>query len=334
MAEQLAKLAQHKNDLLAQLAGVHKFEGLLASRMISSMHPVIDINNKTLLTQENIKLRIKALAHELMDSLKSPPILISVMDGALPFAAELQAELSALNCDFQYETIQVSSYIGTKSGKLSIHSALKIDVGGKDIIVVDDVCDTGKTYDALRLKLLALGALSIKLMVLVDKQQKRLNDESHPSFVGFTVSSDAFVAGWGMDYEGLLRNYVQNIGGVDPSTLPNPDEAKLLHSKKSLNHQLQDCIAYEKNLQRSLKVSRTPLQQDSFYYNCLIGLALAGVGSALMVYGIHSENTSSFSFGTALVVGGITTGLYNYGLFSSKEGNKTATQAALQVVTI
>jgi hypothetical protein len=84
---------------------------------------------------------------------------------------------------------------------------------------------------------------------------------------------------------------------------------------------LQACIASEKELNRLLDVSRTPLQQDVFYYNCIIGLALAGVGSALMAYGIYSKNAISSTIGATLVAGGLT-GLYNNGLFSIREGSK------------
>ena len=310
----LANLIHSKKSILTKLSAIHALESKIEARIISGLKPVLDETGVTLSLAE-ITLRIKRLASELMDDHSvNAPILISVMDGALPFAATLQKELSTLNYNFQYATIQVSSYDGTESGVLSITSTLKMPVGGRDVIVVDDVCDTGKTYNALRLLLLhKLGANSVRLMALIDKKQPRDNLEANPTYSGFTVSKDAFVAGWGMDYDGLLRNYFKDIGAVDPSTLPSAEEKVLLKSKKPLNIQLQACSALELKLNEQLRkdVSFDP---DSFYFKCLVGMSVAG--AALTALSILLLNPVTAFITVSLYSAASVAGLYYSGFFA------------------
>ena len=258
-----------KAKILVQLKKIHDLESSVEERIINGLMPIQDETGRSL-TPDNIQRRIEILADQLIaDSLVSDPILISIMDGALPFASALQTILQTRDYRFQYTTIQVSSYHGTTSGLLTIKSPPKIAVGGRHVIIVDDVCDTGKTYHALRQLLLDQGASAVTLMVLVDKAQPRDNPESNPTYVGVTVSKDAFIAGMGMDYDGLLRN-VPGIWAVDLSTLPTHEERLTLDLKDGLNTQLQVCIAAEKQV--SLSASR-----DVFFAQPMLDATLAVV---------------------------------------------------------
>ena len=133
-----------------------------------------------------------------------------------------------------------SSYSGLKSNAVMIGSELKVPVGARKVIVIDEVCDSGKTYGAIREKLLNDGAQSIELMVLVDKIQPRIFDWD-PKYVGFTASKDAFLVGFGLDYNGFMRN-TSTIRVVDFATLPTDEEKALISQKDSLNEQLRACI--------------------------------------------------------------------------------------------
>lgn len=230
--------------ILEQLKAIHTLEFNIEKRIMDGLQPIYDENGRSL-SEDNMQRRIETLADELRaDSSVRNPILISVMDGALPFASVLQSILQARDYSFQYTTIQVSSYHGTTSGHLTIKSPPKIAVGGRDVIVIDDVCDTGKTYYALRRLLMEQGANDVKLMVLVDKTQPRDSVLSNPAYVGVTISKDAFIAGMGMDYDGLLRN-VPGVWAVDKTTLPTEEERLRLDLKDELNTALKACIAAE-----------------------------------------------------------------------------------------
>ena len=312
----LGGLSQQIKETRATLAKIHQLESNLEQRMIKQLKPATDIHNANIhLDKQTIEKRIDALACELIQSGIQNPILISVMDGAMPFAAKLNERLAEKGFGFQYETIQVSSYVGTTSGKLSITSSLKIPVGGKHIIVVDDVCDSGKTYGALRKLLFGLGAQSVDLMALVDKTQPRDQNDYNPGFTGFTVHKDAFIAGWGMDYEGLLRNFDNFIGAVDPATLPSKDEKELLQQKKPLNLQLQKYLATEKQVKKQIEACHHSLTVDSFYFNCVIGIGTAG--AAITALGILILSPVMVPAGLAIMTGAAVA-LYNHGLFSMR----------------
>lgn len=233
-----------KEEIIAKLKEIEALELRIQERMVKGLLPIAD-EGGVLLTPEAIHARISTLADALIsDTTVENPVLISLMDGALPFASELHRDLSARKYPFQYATMQVSSYSGMTSGTLSIQSSSKIPVGARHVIVVDDVCDTGKTYEALRAHLLKSGASSVKLMALVDKVQERASEEANPTYSGFRISKDAFIVGMGMDFDGLLRN-LSEIGVVDPATLPTEEEKRLLGTKHELNIRLQLCVAAE-----------------------------------------------------------------------------------------
>ena len=236
-----------KDSILAKLEIIHTLEMEIEERIIQGLTPVYDETGEAL-TKNNIQQRIETLADKLMaDSSLKNPLLISVMDGALTFTADLYNILAEKKYRFQPATIFVSSYEGTSSSTLTIKAPPKIQVGGRDIVIVDDVCDTGKTYMALRKLLLRQGANSVKLIALVDKAQPRESLDANPTYSGVTISKDTFIAGTGMDFDGLLRT-VQGIWGVDLSTLPTREEKLILAEKTMLNEQLQQCIADEQQV--------------------------------------------------------------------------------------
>jgi hypoxanthine phosphoribosyltransferase len=233
-----------KEQILEELQSIQELKQEIEARIIAGLTPVYDVTDvdkETPLDESVIEQRSIALANKLISERpRAFPLLLSVMHGALPFTALVQKELTKQNYSFQYETIQVSSYQGTTSGKLTISSRPKIPVAGRHVIVVDDICDTGKTYYELRKLLLAQHAASVQLMVLVDKAQPRVFEtDVSPEYVGVTISPTAFIAGYGMDYEELLRN-VPLIGAVNRDTLPTEAEKATLARERILNIQLQN----------------------------------------------------------------------------------------------
>lgn len=251
----LASLAEKtlaKKAIITELQRIHEIEKKIKARIVAGFLEVTDQKTGEKLTQPYIDAQIERLADELMaDTTIKNPVLISLMDGALPFMGKLQAALTRRHYDYQYSSMQVSSYQGTKSSELTITSPSKILLGARDVVVVDDVCDTGQTAAALHRYLTNKGAASIHLMVLVDKVQLREGVGANPDFTGVTVSKDAFIAGMGMDYEGLLRSE-EGIYVVDPSTLIDDDESTAFEYKKRLNEDLEGCIIAINALEQQL----------------------------------------------------------------------------------
>ncbi len=247
-AELLLKLDElivQRERILKDIKSINALEPIIEKRIIDGFKPVFDTKTGTELTKDNIDARISALATELTENVNiERPILVGVMNGAMPFVNDLYKRLNEKKYDCQLDALSASSYEGMESGDLVIKGTLKIPVVGRDVVLVDDVCDSGKTARKLKEHLEMEGANRVYLMVLVDKAQKRKEANAvSPDYVGFTVSKDAFIAGWGMDWEELLRGHFESIASVDTDTLPQGQEADLFHSKHGLVKRYQELTA-------------------------------------------------------------------------------------------
>lgn len=128
--------------------------------------------------------------------------VIAVMTGSLVLFADLIRRLSMPQ---RVGVIQASSYRGgTSSGELQIDSQMMIDVTDRDVLLVDDIFDTGRTLDRLTSLLLERGAKSVKTAVLLHKIREH-DVEMRPDYVAFDIP-DEFVVGYGLDYLDMYRN--------------------------------------------------------------------------------------------------------------------------------
>ena len=235
---------------------VHPIQEQVNARIASMAKPVCD-QQGTPLTEENIKIRVRQLAEMIFnDQSVVNPVIISLMDGALPFAAMLQTELSHLQYQFRYATMRANSYDGVHSGNMTIETLpLKLNLACKTILVIDDVLDTGKTWYAVKKKLEKLLPETIKFMVLVDKVQERFDPEANADYVGFNVDKDEFIIGMGLDYNGAFRNS-SSVSAVDIRSLPTGIEKEILQLETPLNKLLRDL-----DEKKSLMMQQSMLQQ-------------------------------------------------------------------------
>ena len=129
------------------------------------------------------------------------PMLIGLLKGCVPFMSDL---LKKITCKCTIDFLKVSSYSGTSStGVVTIKGDIP-NVKGKDVILVDDILDTGRTLFEIRKLLLNAGAKSVRLCVLLDKPKGReVNIEA--DYVGGLVPNE-FVVGYGLDYNEYYRN--------------------------------------------------------------------------------------------------------------------------------
>jgi len=129
-------------------------------------------------------------------------VIVSLLNGTVMFLADMIRNLSLpLRLDF----IGVSSYgAGTESGELVFTKELRLDVRGRDVLLVDDILDTGKTLYRVLGKLSALKPRRIKTCVLLNKAARRL-EEVQADYVGFEIP-DFFVVGYGLDFAERYRN--------------------------------------------------------------------------------------------------------------------------------
>ena len=156
-----------------------------------------------LITDGQIARRIRAMAREIeRDYRGREMVVVSLLNGTVMFLADLIRNLSLpLRLDF----IGVSSYgVGTESGDLVFTKELRLDVRGRDVLLVDDILDTGKTLYRVRDKLRALKPRRIKTCVLLNKAARRVEDVE-ADYVGFEIP-DFFVVGYGLDFAERYRN--------------------------------------------------------------------------------------------------------------------------------
>ena len=167
----------------------------------------ITIQDKTFvefLSEENIQARIADLARQLnRDYAGQDPLIVSVLNGAFLFTADL---VRHLNFDPEIQFVRLSSYEGgtSSSGQMRVLLDLSQSPHGRDILIIEDIVDTGRTLDWLRRDLLHKGAKSVKIASLLFKEEMYLFPEP-PDYYCFRIPN-AFVVGYGLDYAERGRN--------------------------------------------------------------------------------------------------------------------------------
>jgi hypoxanthine phosphoribosyltransferase len=163
-------------------------------------------NMEIIKTPDEVNSRICELGVEITKACGTTPLtMIVVMNGGLFFAAKL-AESIKLD-DFYIDSIAAKSYSrNVSSGVVQLRSTLKLDPKGRNILVVDEVLDSGRTLKAICNNLLEMGALSVKTAVLVEKTIERPDGLEHADWTGFFMD-DRYLIGCGMDSEEKYRHY-------------------------------------------------------------------------------------------------------------------------------
>ena len=168
--------------------------------------PVIKVHDKsfdTYLSEEIILKRVKELAADITnDYAGKRPLFIAILNGSFMFASDL---FKNLNIEAELCFIKLASYKGMKSsGNVVTSIGLDDDLFGKDVVIVEDIVDTGKTLHNFLPKLVHQQPKSLKIVTLLHKSEAT----EYPlqlDYVGFNIPNK-FVVGYGLDYDGLGRN--------------------------------------------------------------------------------------------------------------------------------
>jgi len=168
------------------------------------MNKISNVISEVLITQDQIVSKCEELGQKITkDYQGKKPILVGLLTGAVPFLAEL---IKHIDCDMEMDFLDVSSYSGTNStGKVKINKDLLCDITGRNIILVEDIIDTGVTLDYVINILKDRNAASIETCTLVDKPEGRKVNTVNPKYIGFNIPKK-FVVGFGLDYNELYRN--------------------------------------------------------------------------------------------------------------------------------
>ncbi len=170
---------------------------------------------RLLLSRDQIAKRVQQMAGDISrDYAGEAVILVGVLKGASVFLSDLARQITL---DATFDFISVASYgDGTRStGEVRLNKDVDSSLAGRNVILVEDILDTGLTITFLRKLFLARQPHSLKIAVLLDKRARRLVPVE-PDYVGFPVGNE-FVVGYGMDWDERYRNL------PDICVIPNPE---------------------------------------------------------------------------------------------------------------
>ena len=171
-----------------------------------------------LITDEQLARRVKSLAREIERDFRGREmVVVSLLSGTVMFLADL---IRHLNLPLRLDFIGVSSYgAGTESGELVFTKELRLDVRNRDVLLVDDILDTGKPLSCVLPKLRLLKPRRIKTCVLLDKPARR-TEKIKADYIGFEIP-DYFVIGYGLDFAERYRN-LPFVGVLHPHIYKEP----------------------------------------------------------------------------------------------------------------
>ncbi|MCI8420673.1 MAG: hypoxanthine phosphoribosyltransferase [Clostridia bacterium] len=160
--------------------------------------------SRILIDEESIAKKVKELGKQIeRDYAGKTPVVVAILKGSIIFYADL---VRNINLPMRFDTMSVSSYgSGTvSSGNVKIKKDLAKDICGEDVLLIEDIIDSGNTMKALTSLLEHRGAKSIKVCSFLDKPSRRTTDYK-ANYVGYEIP-DEFVVGYGLDYDEKYRN--------------------------------------------------------------------------------------------------------------------------------
>ena len=158
----------------------------------------------TYLSEEEIQQKVKGIADQLnLDYKDRRPLFVAILNGSFMFAADL---FKYLKIDAEISFIKLASYKGMKSsGNVITAIGLEMDLYGREVVIVEDIVDTGKTLHQFLPKLDHQQPKSLKIAALLHKPEAT-QYQLKIDYLGFSIPNK-FVVGYGLDFDGLGRNY-------------------------------------------------------------------------------------------------------------------------------
>lgn len=166
---------------------------------------MMDFVEEVLFNEEDLKAICKRLGEQISRDYEGKElVLIGMLKGAVLFMADLVREIK-IPCNIDF--MEASSYVGTKtSGEVKINKDLRNDITGKEVLIVEDILESGFTLDYVVKVLKARNPKSLKICTLLDKPESRKIESIKADYIGAKIPKDKFVIGYGFDYNERYRN--------------------------------------------------------------------------------------------------------------------------------
>lgn len=174
-----------------------------------------DLEFKKFITAPKINEKVRELGARLSEDYAGKrPLLLPILNGSFIFAADLIREIKV---DCRVSFVKHSSYQGTQStGQLNTLIGLNESLFGQDLVIIEDIMDTGLTLSKVVNEFGTLGVKSVEIVTLIRKTPAR-NHAVQPKYIGFDID-DEFVLGYGLDYDGLGRNLKDIYKAAEPES--------------------------------------------------------------------------------------------------------------------
>lgn len=162
-----------------------------------------DLRFKQFINKSKVQEAVRSLAEQLNADYKDKsPVFLPILNGSFMFASDLIKQIDA-PCRVSF--VKISSYVGTaSSGQLKTIIGVEESLFNQDVIIIEDIVDTGLTLQKITEELKGLGTKSVEVVALLRKQPAR-EKLVEVKYVGFEIENE-FVVGYGLDYDGLGRN--------------------------------------------------------------------------------------------------------------------------------
>jgi hypoxanthine phosphoribosyltransferase len=163
-----------------------------------------ELEFKKFISEADVQKKVKALAQQINADYKDKtPVFLPILNGSFMFASDLIKEIS-IPCRVSF--VKVSSYQGTQTAvQLKTLIGLEESSFNQDLIIIEDIVDTGVTLQKIVEELRSLGTKSVEVVSLLRKKPAR-EKNMEAKYVGFEIEEE-FVVGYGLDYDGLGRNW-------------------------------------------------------------------------------------------------------------------------------
>lgn len=160
-------------------------------------------DKEIIITRREISRRVKELGAAITSDYRHKNLLVvGILNGAFIFMADLVREIKA---DIEVDFVRVASYgMETTAGTFHFVKDLELDAKGKDILIVEDIVDTGRTLRQISRSFENRGAKTVRYCTLIDKKERREIDDIRVDYIGFEVES-GFLAGYGLDCRERFR---------------------------------------------------------------------------------------------------------------------------------
>ncbi|MBO7253835.1 MAG: hypoxanthine phosphoribosyltransferase [Clostridia bacterium] len=175
---------------------------------------------KVLFTEEDIQKKVSEIAKKISEDYKGKKVLmLCILKGSVIFFSDLVRNLD-IDCTFDFMVVSSYGNLTSSTGQVMILKDLSYSIEDMDVIIVEDILDTGNTLSYLKKILLQRNPASLKICTFLDKPSRRTQN-LEADYSGYTIP-DEFVVGYGMDYAELYRN-LPFVGVLSPSVYSKKD---------------------------------------------------------------------------------------------------------------